>query len=81
MFLRQTLTTTQLMQITGWSRSKIHRKILRGDLKTLPHEEGEGVRGENYDILIEPLLRQYPQLRFPFPVQLPLFEDSSSRRS
>ena len=70
--VRQTYSTRELSEMTGWSYSTIYRKVRKKKLVVLAHEEGEGVRGDGYRFPIELFHAMYPELRIPFQLSLPL---------
>jgi hypothetical protein len=71
-FLRQTYSTREIHEMTGWSYSTIYRKVLAKKLLPLTREEGEGARGEGYRFLIATFHEMYPELKIPFQLELPL---------
>jgi hypothetical protein len=69
---RQTYSTKELHEMTGWSYSTIYRRVRKKRLIVLAHEEGNGTRGDGFRFPIEPFHAMYPELKIPFQLELPL---------
>ncbi len=67
---RQTYSTAELSQMTGWSYAKIYRKVRKGRLIAVTRDEGEGARGEGLRFPIATFHAMYPELVCPFQLEL-----------
>ena len=70
--VRQTYSTKELHEMTGWSYSTIYRKVHAKKLVTMNRDEGEGRRGEGFRFPIRTFHEMYPELKIPFQLELPL---------